>query len=146
MNLFELFEQVYYNGEITPKWSNPVDIVILKNPSVYELRRQFAKTSIPQYCVRKELRALLTEDALFVWDSMIAEHTQVTNTFGIAGMHLYIFENGVFKTPSNYLRHPDMKTEHIEYIVNHPVLTNIFGYIRPEVTDEMGFCFVGSRS
>jgi len=135
-----IFEEIYYNGEITPLYSRPMEILVVKNPSKGELKSLMRKAIKPLYSTGKELRALLDTD-LLVWDASVASHDDIKKAFQVSGMHMYFYE-GFFKMDDYYLRHPDMKEVAVDTVENHSMIQRLYPEgVVAEVDEVWGFCF-----
>lgn len=132
-------ESVFYRGEITPKFSQPLDITVLKNPTRGEMTRMLANANIMLHSKPdKELRGFLGND-LLVWDAYVASHDAVGTTLNLSGMHMYFYD-GFFKMDDYLLRDPEMKAQAVEEIVNHPMIIRVYGQVEGVQTPE-GFIF-----
>lgn len=136
-----LNEAIYYQGEITPQYRKPFDILVLKNPTSSEIKRLFRQATPVPYSY-KELRAILTDDDLLMWDSSIASHDDITKVFGVEqGMSLYFYEE-FFKMDDSHLRDPDSKMMAIEFVTNHPKIKRLYpNGLKWGQEGVHGFCF-----
>lgn len=79
-----LTEQVVYD-EFVPGSGH---LKVIRNPS----RRQFLNFL---GSIESDARAILTDDAIYVWDSYVATHGEVAGILGIRGYELVLDRNGV---------------------------------------------------
>lgn len=78
-----LGERVFFNGPIeTQYYSEPVDIVVLENPTHAEFLALIGQSA------RHALRATLDGSTLYVWDASIAIHGDIRDSFGITGCEM----------------------------------------------------------
>lgn len=133
-------EEVFYDGEITPRYMKPIHIRVLKNPSKAELSAMFRKAELIPYSTGKELRGFLDED-LYLWDSSKAAHASIKDSLQLAGHYVYFYE-GYFKVDDYQISHPDMKADIIEFITNHPMINRMFpNGVVDDHDDKRGFHF-----
>lgn len=138
MRYFELREQLYYRGDFKAPFDTvSVDLTVLKNPSKSEIGRMLSR-ALGQ---PKELRGLLTDNELYLWDAYLASHDSIKKVFELEGMHVYFYEGPYFQIDDYYWRHPDMMSDALEYIENNDVIKRLLPNTKFENDDRRGFIF-----
>lgn len=144
MRMIEILsEATYYNGTLpaTPTRNAIEDVLILKNPSSREMKNMLDKTVAQPHSWGVELRGILGDTDLYMWDAGKASHHDMTKEFGFTGMHMYFF-NGYFKMDDYNLRHPDMQKDAMDFVMNHPMIKRIYGEVTTDDTEDYGFIYI----
>jgi len=138
MRYHELFEQVYYSGDFKAPYDTVgVNLTVLKNPSKAEVQRMLNRALGKP----KELRGILTDDTLYLWDAYLASHHSVKQVFQLEGMHVYFYEDNYFKIDDYHWRHPDMKSAALEYIETNSLIGRLFPNTKFIEDPSRGFIF-----
>jgi hypothetical protein len=118
----QLVETVFYTGRFKQKYSDvETDIVVLENPSRGEFLRFRARAS------GHDVRGLLDDGVLLVWESYIATHSDVAAFFHVDGSDLHLGETYVVMNdcPDDWTDEEAQQAG--QWIKSHPAIVRLYG-------------------